>query len=267
MQARKYTQDIPDEFEPAFATMCDRLEVSDPKALLSVFMAESGMRADAHNDQPKNRPPEERYNAVGINQLMPATLKAMHYSGTWDTFRHLNAAQQLTFVELYFTPYRGKLTNAERIYIANFLPARLDQPDSRETVIVSKRIFGWAYAPNASFDSNGDLVITQGELGDAIHRATGGPRWDELVGRVTGEHVETEPPVHVTGTVWWIQDSLRKLGINPGPIDGIPGRLTRNAVAEFQAAHEDEHGKLLVVDGIVGPHTMFALRQSIPGNT
>ena len=50
-----------------------------------------------------------------------------------------------------------------------------------------------------------------------------------------------------------IQKRLHKLGFNPGPIDGIRGRMTIRAVRAFQAS------KGLVVDGIVGPNTMAAL--------
>lgn len=50
-----------------------------------------------------------------------------------------------------------------------------------------------------------------------------------------------------------VQRRLIKLGFNPGPIDGIRGRLTVAAVKRFQAS------KGLVVDGIVGPKTYGAL--------
>jgi uncharacterized protein (TIGR02594 family) len=50
-----------------------------------------------------------------------------------------------------------------------------------------------------------------------------------------------------------IQKRLHKLGYNPGPIDGVRGRLTINAIKLFQA----QSG--LVVDGIVGPATHAAL--------
>lgn len=46
-----------------------------------------------------------------------------------------------------------------------------------------------------------------------------------------------------------IQKRLMHLGFNPGPIDGIRGRNTTNAVRAFQASRG------LVVDGIVGPLT------------
>ncbi len=50
-----------------------------------------------------------------------------------------------------------------------------------------------------------------------------------------------------------IQIRLQKNGFNPGPIDGIRGRNTINAVKRFQEARG------LLVDGIVGPQTFKAL--------
>lgn len=54
-------------------------------------------------------------------------------------------------------------------------------------------------------------------------------------------------------TVLDIQRRLTLLGYNPGPLDGIPGRLTLAAVKQFQRARN------LVADGIVGPITLAAL--------
>ena len=50
-----------------------------------------------------------------------------------------------------------------------------------------------------------------------------------------------------------VQRRLLKLGFNPGPLDGIRGRMTTTAVRRFQ----DSRG--LVSDGIVGPATLGAL--------
>jgi uncharacterized protein (TIGR02594 family) len=50
-----------------------------------------------------------------------------------------------------------------------------------------------------------------------------------------------------------VQRALTALGYDPGPLDGIRGRLTMRAVRAFQA----DHG--LAVDGIVGPKTAAKL--------
>lgn len=60
-------------------------------------------------------------------------------------------------------------------------------------------------------------------------------------------------------TDWFaVQRRLHKLGFNPGPVDGIRGRMTINAVKRFQEASG------LVPDGIVGPLTLGELFSSSP---
>ncbi len=56
-----------------------------------------------------------------------------------------------------------------------------------------------------------------------------------------------------------IQKRLLLLGFNPGPIDGIRGRLTIGAIRAFQVS------KGLLEDGIVGPVTYRALFASAEG--
>jgi peptidoglycan hydrolase-like protein with peptidoglycan-binding domain len=50
-----------------------------------------------------------------------------------------------------------------------------------------------------------------------------------------------------------VQRRLKALGYDPGPLDGIRGRLTIRAVKAFQS------DRRLAVDGIVGPRTTAAL--------
>jgi peptidoglycan hydrolase-like protein with peptidoglycan-binding domain len=51
-----------------------------------------------------------------------------------------------------------------------------------------------------------------------------------------------------------LQERLEELGFHPGPIDGIFGRQTADAVMRFQRTAS------ITVDGIVGPQTRVALR-------
>lgn len=53
-----------------------------------------------------------------------------------------------------------------------------------------------------------------------------------------------------------LQRTLANLGFDPGPIDGIFGRLTEEAVRRFQSANA------LVVNGIAGAETWAALGES-----
>ena len=57
--------------------------------------------------------------------------------------------------------------------------------------------------------------------------------------------------------VTYLQQSLTKLGYNPGPIDGIFGSKTETAVKLFQKS------KGLVVDGIVGNNTWAAIDKAL----
>src|SRR5687768_3155942 len=50
-----------------------------------------------------------------------------------------------------------------------------------------------------------------------------------------------------------VQRVLRRLGGDPGPIDGLYGPLTTGAVQRFQEA------QALAVDGVIGPHTLGRL--------
>ena len=54
-----------------------------------------------------------------------------------------------------------------------------------------------------------------------------------------------------------VQEILKQLGHNPGPIDGAFGDKTEKAVVAFQEQHN------LYADGIVGPNTWKALHQAL----
>lgn len=51
-----------------------------------------------------------------------------------------------------------------------------------------------------------------------------------------------------------VQRALLRAGLDPGPIDGKPGKKTRAAVKAFQRKHG------LTADGVVGEKTWLALR-------
>jgi peptidoglycan hydrolase-like protein with peptidoglycan-binding domain len=66
-------------------------------------------------------------------------------------------------------------------------------------------------------------------------------------------------PQEMIMTTLEIQRRLRALGFDPGPLDGVRGRLTTAAVRGFQAAQG------LAADGIAGPQTTARLGE-VTGN-
>lgn len=213
--------------------------------MLCVMMSESGVHAAARN------PGSE---ASGLIQFMPSTLERLGWERGPEAFRRLSAADQLPFVEAYFWPHRGKVVSTAAAYVVTFLPADVDHAGDPDFVLVAKGgRRGWAFAQNAAFDANHDARITVGELDQAIERQCRGPRWEEIVSRSgIGWEVPARVPFDLRSTLG-IQEALKALGFDPGPLDGIPGAATRGAVMQFQAASG------LVVDGLVGPRTRAAL--------
>lgn len=93
---------------------------------------------------------------------------------------------------------------------------------------------------------------------------------DGIVGPKTLSALELAPEEDITAELPWLQvgstglmveklqKKLASLGFDPGPIDGIFGEQTEEAVLEFQESRE------LEPDGIVGPQTRAALELRLP---
>ncbi|MDQ2668028.1 MAG: peptidoglycan-binding protein [Gemmatimonadota bacterium] len=266
-----YTKDHDSMFYPMLDEVCERLSTPErtckPIDMLGVMMSESGVRADAWNDNPKNLPPEKRWNASGLVQFMPFILPGVGWTGGHTAFRLLSATEQLAYVERYFKPHRGNLGSVGQIYTATFLPALIKHAENPDFVLTAKNgPLGWAYAPNASFDANRDYAITVRELEQAVLRNCKGGRWGEILERASEldnwkQIVNTLNDLKDDAldvifdlrTTLGIQQALSRLGHDPGKLDGLPGPKTSAAVAAFQ---RDEN---LKPDGIVGPLTRTAL--------
>lgn len=237
--------------------------------LLRVINSESACRADALNDNPKDREPDKRWNAAGLNQCMPAILQGLGFGTSLgpraraEAFCRLSVTEQLPFVRRYFAPHAGKLVNVTAWYLANFLPAFLPHAVEPEFVLGASKAAGFGgavFAANASFDRDGDRKIQVRELGEAVIANFRGVRAGELArryGEVTG-HVVVLPatgPARPDMRTWLgAQTALAALGYYHGPIDGIWGPRSRIAVGSFQA----DQG--LQVDEMYGPITRAALQ-------
>lgn len=83
----------------------------------------------------------------------------------------------------------------------------------------------------------------------------------------TDDGVAWQPGAVLEGTVNEVQADLKVIAaaegdsrMDPGPVDGVWGENTRNAVVWFQRQHDGSDGNRLKDDGIVGHETMTSLR-------
>jgi hypothetical protein len=96
-------------------------------------------------------------NAVGLIQFMPSTAAALGTSS--DALAAMTATQQLDYVKLYLTPYRGRLKTLEDVYMAILYPAAIGR--GSDYVLFSSGTT--AYSQNAGLDTDGSGFITAGE--------------------------------------------------------------------------------------------------------
>lgn len=244
------TKDIDDAFFPELDEVAAFLSTDDshvnPVDMLCVMYSESGARATARNPAG---------NASGLIQFMPATLEGLGWKKGHEAFRKLSATEQLAYVKKYYAPYKGHLHTIAGLYTATFLPALVKHADNPDYVLTAKGgQLGWAYAPNAALDSNGDYRIQVSEMSAAVRKNCAGARWLELRSRQDG-HPVTAPSVHYDlGSIVGMQTALFKLGHLPEDgVDGFVGDETRGALRAFQQASG------LTVDGIYGPRSRNAL--------
>lgn len=89
-----------------------------------------------------------------------------------------------------------------------------------------------------------------GLLTDKDQVNLGEPAWKQESNQPT-----QTPASNYQSTVAGIQKGLQKLGYNPGPVDGVNGQQTQNAIRQYQK----DHG--LIVDGQATPALMDHINQ------
>jgi hypothetical protein len=99
--------------------------------------------------------------ATGLIQFMSST--ASDLGTTIDEMAEMSAEEQLTYVERYFAPYRGKLTTLEDIYMAILWPRAVGR--ASDYVLWSG---GVAYEQNRGLDVDEDGTITKQEAASRV---------------------------------------------------------------------------------------------------
>ena len=121
-----------------------------PGALIGLMQSESGINPQARNNSG---------GATGLIQFMPATARALGTST--DALYRMNRAQQMKYVDAFFSPYASGLKGASagKLYAYVFLPGRA----GRQSGVLTENPENY-YTHNRGLDMNRDGRITISDL-------------------------------------------------------------------------------------------------------
>jgi transglycosylase-like protein with SLT domain len=143
------------QFWPKLQAVAERLK-TQPAWLLNVIAAESLFDPSARNSLPGQ-------SASGLLQFVNETARRL--GTTTAAIREMDPIEQLSLVEKYFTPFRGRLNSMADVYMAVLRGFIVDGKD--ETVVSplgSSRKEQRIFKLNRWLDLNSDSKITRGEL-------------------------------------------------------------------------------------------------------
>ena len=123
---------------------------------------------------------------------------------------------------------------------------------------LQRRLAATGYAPGPIDGLYGPLTERavrrfQGAYGLLVDGIAGPLTLGSLVARTPDINPGAGYAVDGSGPVRALQRRLARAGFRPGPVDGLYGPLTEQAVRRFQSAHG------LSVDGVAGPQTLTRL--------
>lgn len=147
------------EFRKRVVELCERQKLV-PDFLMACMAWESG---ETFSPNIRNGAGS---GAVGLIQFMPAT--AVGLKTTADALARLSAEDQLTFVERYFAPYRGRLRTLSDHYMAILWPAAIGKDES--AALWDRASRPTTYRQNAGLDLNRDGIITKAEAAECVAR-------------------------------------------------------------------------------------------------
>lgn len=129
----------------------------NPDWLMVVMNFESGINSKAKNSQS---------GATGLIQFTPTTAKGLGTSTT-DLYNMSNV-QQLDYVYLYLSKYKGRLNKFSDLYLAIFYPNAIGKDDNYVlgTTDENKKLIA---NQNSIFDTNYDGYIQKSEVVNFIN--------------------------------------------------------------------------------------------------
>jgi hypothetical protein len=107
-------------------------------------------------------------------QFMPRTAQGLGTST--EALAQMSAVEQREFVERYLTPYRGRLSTLEDVYMAILMPSAVGRSPEhvlfdRDSQDTDERRRAWhrrAYEQNCGLDRNGNGKVTKLEVSSVV---------------------------------------------------------------------------------------------------
>lgn len=153
---------VPTEFSDAVIAMCGRLSISDPSWMMACMAFETG---ETFSPSIRNGAGS---GAVGLIQFMPSTASALGTS--IEDLVVMTAVEQLTYVESYFFPRKGKLHSLGDVYGAILWPGMIGKPSDAVIFDAADTTHPKLYLQNKGLDLNKDGTITKAEIVARVQR-------------------------------------------------------------------------------------------------
>lgn len=142
-------------FLPELQTVAAKLGTR-PEWLLNVMACESSFIPSARNRLPGQ-------TASGLMQIIEQTAAGL--GTTTAAIRRMNPIEQLSLIEKYYWPFRGRLNSLADVYLAAFRGFLVEGGSDAVVAPLNSSVRERrAYSLNSSLDLNGDRTITKGEL-------------------------------------------------------------------------------------------------------
>lgn len=174
----------------------------NPDYIAAVISIESGFKPNKPNGK-----------ALGLIQFyrdyFPAIAAAARMNVTWEDLYHLTAEEQLPLVIAFYRAQHMTASDRAVDYlVATFLPNQKRKPRSTvlgkqgSTALLpgTKLTLGSIYSANVTYDTNGDRVITIGDLEDRINAVVHAA--DERLRIPVSESIPPELQPSAASIVW-----------------------------------------------------------------
>lgn len=225
------------------------------EALMAIASIESSFNPLAKNP---------RSSAAGLFQFIEPTAKGMGLTDPYDPVASADAAARMAATNIKsLRKTLGREPTTGELYLAHQqglggARALLANPNESALTALTRVYGGNKNRAMAALVQNGGNVSMTAEEFAGKWTSKG----DAAVGRLPGDSSSRVGAAYTSSRegVQRLQSELKRMGFDPGEVDGVMGSRTKSAIKEFQKANG------LTADGIVGPQTATVLSAMGGGN-